>query len=421
MGRTTVPTRWRRFATVASVTLASCVNPPPPTAPHPPAADRYQRAADQDPGARIAATEELIFDPSPRAPELLTIMMLRDVDAEVRARAAEALARRRDPAHDTAIEVAALGEQDPATRARKQAAYEHLWPWRKRPGTAAAYSLLPGGGHFYLRQPGAGAAYLVGTVGLLATAATLISGDIALDGTATSAKQPVGIVLGIAAQNLWFYSIFDAYRDARVLRDDVGYEFPITRESLDELVLAPFDPRVLKSPWVWGGVPIALGLGLGFSYLVDKEAFDNAKSIGDVGKVNVLGHRFNRGTGFLAGSAYFAALFAPVGVGEEALFRGVVQTEMEERLGTTWGLVVSSAIFGAVHTFNFLQDDPKTALVAVPLIAVVGSSLGLAYQHTGHQLKTSVAMHFWYDTLLSMAAFALDPEHQPFVVSYTAM
>lgn len=414
--RRTTATCWQT-AIVALIT--ACVNPPPPTPPHPPAPDRYQRAADPDPAARVTATEELIFDPSVHAPELLLIMMTRDIDPEVRARAAEALARRRDPAYDSAIEAAARVEPDPAIRARKQAAYEQLWPWRKRPGTAAAYALLPGGGAFYLDEPGTGAAYLLGVVGMFGAAAGLLAGEFALEGGASSRKVPVGLVLGIAAQNLWFYSIFDAYRDARVLRNDAGYQHPITRESLDELVLAPFDPRVLKSPWVWGGVPIALGVGLGFSYLVDKESFDNAKTIRDLDKVNVFGHRFNRGTGFAAGSAYFVSMFAPVGVGEEALFRGVIQTEMEERLGPTWGLVAASAIFGSVHTFNFLQNDPKTALVAVPLISVVGSSLGLAYQHTGYKLKTSVAMHFWYDTLLSMAAFALDPEHQPFVVNYT--
>ena len=44
----------------------------------------------------------------------------------------------------------------------------------------------------------------------------------------------------------------------------------------------------------------------------------------------------------------------------------------------------------------------------------------LAYIRTGHRLETSVAMHFWYDFLLSAAAFAADPQHQPFVVQYSA-
>jgi membrane protease YdiL (CAAX protease family) len=109
----------------------------------------------------------------------------------------------------------------------------------------------------------------------------------------------------------------------------------------------------------------------------------------------------------------------PVGVGEEALFRGLIQTELEERLGTWGGLAAASAIFGAVHVVNFL-DDPKSAAYALPVISVLGSSIGLAYIRTGHKLETSVAMHFWYDFLLSAAAFAADPQHQPFVVQFAS-
>ena len=76
-------------------------------------------------------------------------------------------------------------------------------------------------------------------------------------------------------------------------------------------------------------------------------------------------------------------------------------------------------IFGSVHAFNFL-DDPGTIAIAVPVITVPGTSLGLAYQRTGHKLSTSVAMHFWYDFLLSTFAFAADPNHQVFVVNYGA-
>jgi hypothetical protein len=54
------------------------------------------------------------------------------------------------------------------------------------------------------------------------------------------------------------------------------------------------------------------------------------------------------------------------------------------------------------------------------VIAILGSSLGLADQHTRYHLETSVAMHFWYDFLLSTVGFAADPQHQPFVVNYGA-
>ena len=45
----------------------------------------------------------------------------------------------------------------------------------------------------------------------------------------------------------------------------------------------------------------------------------------------------------------------------------------------------------------------------------MGSTLGLAYMSTGYRLETGVAMHFWYDFLLSTASFIVDPQHQPFV------
>jgi membrane protease YdiL (CAAX protease family) len=202
------------------------------------------------------------------------------------------------------------------------------------------------------------------------------------------------------------------------LRGDTGYSHEITHESLPDLASAPFRPSVLKSPWVWAGVPLALCAGLTVGYLADG-GWPNTPSIFDVPNVNFYGHTMSRGAGFALGTGYFAALFVPVGIGEESLFRGLIQTELEERFGPTVGLILGSSVFGAAHLLNF-GHDPRAALYAVPTIAVLGTSLGLAYQHTGYKLSTSVAMHFWYDTLLSAIGFGLDPQHQPFVVQYTA-
>ncbi len=401
------------------VVLTSCVTPRVPVPDHPPAPDRYARAADPDPAARASAADELAHDPSPRAVELLLVLHRRDVDPAVRGRAAGAIALRRDPALGDALRHSAAADPDPGVRDASAAAYRKLRPWGKRPGIAAGLSLLcPGCGQLYLGER-EGAAYLGATVALAGTSVgLLLDQQISIDGTARSARVPLAIPLLIGAQNLWFYSIFDAYRDARVMRGDTGYKHAISRESLGQLASAPFRPKVLASPWVWGGVPLALGAGLAVSYLASRgDDAEERPTIFEVREVNVLGHRFSRGLGFAAGSAYYAALFVPVGVGEEALFRGLIQTELEERFGTWGGLTLASAIFGAVHTVNFL-DDPKSALIAVPVITVLGSAMGLAYTRTGHRLETSVAMHFWYDFLLSAAAFAIDPQHQPFVVQY---
>lgn len=398
----------------------ACVNPRP-LPPRPPAPDRYQQIANQDPAARSAATAEFVFDPTPDAVRMLLIVLERDVDPNVRRAAADAIAERRDPSLEPALQRSAAVDPDPQTRALADRARQRLSAWRKRPGTAAGLGLLcPGCGHLYLGKTVEGGAYFGVTATLLGSALVSLRGqEIRLDGTAESAKVPTGLLLATTAQNLWFFSIFDAYRSARVARDDAGYKHRITRESLGDLVSAPFRPSVLKSPWVWIGVPAALIAGIAVSYAIEGDDLENTPSIFDVDKVNVFGRRFSRGAGFAAGSAFYAGLFASVGVGEEALFRGVIQTELEERFGSTGGLIAASAIFGAVHAFNFL-DDPGTIAVAVPVITVLGTGLGLAYQRTGHKLSTAVAMHFWYDFLLSVTAFAVDPTHQPFVVNYSS-
>ncbi|MEO8701454.1 MAG: CPBP family glutamic-type intramembrane protease [Kofleriaceae bacterium] len=399
--------------------LVACVTPRVPGPPRPPASDRYDRAASPDPIVRASATDELAFDPSPQATQMLLVLLRRDRDPGVRARAASAIEARRDTNLDSELRRAAAADPDPGARAAAATAYRRLRPWRKRPGTAAGLSLLcPGCGQVYLGD-NTGYANLAATATLFTTAVVMLRGhEVALDGAADSAQVPIALQLAIAGQNLWFYSIFDAYRDARVARGDEGYKFSITRESLGELASAPFRLGVIKSPWVWAGVPLALAAGIGVSLLVEGDDFEDRPTIFDVRRVNVFGHDFHRGRGFAVGTAYFASLFAPVGVGEEALFRGLIQTELEERFGTVGGLVAASAIFGAVHITNF-TDDLATAAVAVPLITVLGASLGLAYQRTGHKLSTSVAMHFWYDFLLSTVAFAVDPTNQPFVVNYS--
>lgn len=385
-----------------------------------PAPDRYERAAAPDPAARASAADELTFDPSPRAVEMLLVLHRRDIDPAVRSRAAAAIAQRRAPSLDAALRHSAATDPDPTVRDASAAAYRQLRPWRKRPGTAAGLALLcPGCGHLYLDDR-AGFAYLGTTAALIGSSLALLQGqDVDLGEPSRSVRVPLAIPLFAAAQNLWFYSIFDAYRDARVARGDLGYKHRISRESLGHLTTAPFRPEVLARPWVWGGVPLALGAGLAVSWLASRgEPAEARPTIFDVREVNVLGRRFSRGSGFAAGVAYYAALFAPVGVGEEALFRGVIQTELEERFGPWGGLAAASAIFGAVHALNF-TEDPKTAAFALPLITVLGAGIGLAYNRTGHELETSVAMHFWYDFLLSAAAFAADPQHQPFVVQHS--
>jgi len=298
-------------------------------------------------------------------------------------------------------------------------------PKKITPGKAAAWSLLcPGCGYFYLEQPGTAAAFLAPAVAMGGTGIVLLLDKPELgnqEDPALEADDPIALQLLLATQNLWFYGMFASYRDGQAIRPDLVYRVPRSHETLGDLASAPFRPSVLARPWVWAGVPLAVGGAIGLAVLLGSASEDDrSRTLFDAGDVNFLGRRYDKGPGIALGELYYAALFVPVGVGEEALFRGVLQPALSERIGTTQGWVLSSFIFGAAHAPNFTGESPGTAAAAIAYITAAGGYLGLASMRTSGGLATPVAIHFWYDFLISTVAFVADPEHQPFVARFGA-
>ncbi len=75
------------------------------------------------------------------------------------------------------------------------------------------------------------------------------------------------------------------------------------------------------------------------------------------------------------------------GIGEELLFRGVIQAGLGDWIGPGFGLVAASLLFGLVHAMSrayFL------------LATLVGLYLGLLYLWTGNLLVV-ILVHFLYD------------------------
>jgi membrane protease YdiL (CAAX protease family) len=94
----------------------------------------------------------------------------------------------------------------------------------------------------------------------------------------------------------------------------------------------------------------------------------------------------------LAGSSWsdMALIALSAGVGEEMLFRGVLQSSLASWLGIGWGLALSSILFGLLHP------------ISLPYVVVtmgVGLYLGLTYLLTGNLLSVMVT-HALYDFLL---------------------
>jgi membrane protease YdiL (CAAX protease family) len=388
-------------------------------------AEVLARAASPDAPARVGALVSLRALATPAAFQLALVMLQRDLDPRVRAWAAVALGGSRDPAFEAPLAWAASADPDPYVRSAATAARAAVAPFAKRPKVAAGFSVLcPGCGYFYLDEPARAWAFLGTAAGLF------VAGGVVLEATPPGSDGTVhdpgrSMPLFGALQDLWFYGVFASYRDARLARGDAGARYPVAKESLPELLFAPFNPRVLKSPWVWAGVPAMLGAGVAASYILTSATStspaDAMRTLADGGGVKFFGHHYSTGPGVALGETYHASLYLPVAVGEEALFRGALQAGLSETsLGLWGGWAVGSAIFGAAHTFNYIfeSNGVEKAALAVPYLTVTGSYLGYVYIRSNFSLLEGVALHFWYDFLLATIDFVVDPDHQPFVASF---
>jgi membrane protease YdiL (CAAX protease family) len=236
-----------------------------------------------------------------------------------------------------------------------------------------------------------------------------ISREDGFDGFA----HPGAAVPLLAFQNLYLASyadaVFEEQRAARMLY--------VPEDTPGELVLAPFNKNVIGYTDVWLGTALSLALGIGVSALVDEDL--TTRHLGD--DANLFGRNFSPGVGYPLAGGVGAGLFSHVAIGEESLFRGMLQSHMSRETDPTSGWIGASVVFGMAHapnSFALPNDQRGTYLaVGVPFITVLGSYLGLTYRWHHYSLAAPVAVHFWYDFLLSATFFALDPKRSPLSAS----
>ena len=282
-------------------------------------------------------------------------------------------------------------------------------PWKA--GWASA--LFPGGGFFYLRRSGRGAAYLgVETIELTAVVATVANSGYDPSDPSTNARLDRVLLPGVWLQDTHLTGIYDAYRAARVERHNLGYRTPIPEPGLAGLLRAPFEGHTLIRPRI--ALPLALVAvgGAAFSLWYRDHAPAGSPTYWQLSRAPLLSRDVPNGRALAANEANYAGAFYAVGIGEEALFRGVLQTTFEEWWGTTPGILAGSAVFGIAH---FANDPalPLAALGNVAFTSVLGTYLGWMYVDDGHDLRAGVAFHVWYDFLVGSAYFLADPAHQP--------
>jgi membrane protease YdiL (CAAX protease family) len=247
---------------------------------------------------------------------------------------------------------------------------------------ATTLAFVPGLGHVYLGD--------LKTAGALFGSATL-SSNLARH-TETYEYSSL-----FSAQNITFYSVYAAYRDVRINNEQKGYKYRMPNDSFQDLTFAPFRWSVIKKPEVWGGLLGSLTAAAALSYFF----FEPDSHIHCSTEQTILP---------------FAAF--SIGLGEEAFFRGYLQSFFAERMRPGAAIVTSSLIFGAAHAGNIFRVEGDNIVLVdnwreyltygIPFISSLGGYMGWL-AHKNRSLKESVALHAWYDFVIFLGQSVATP------------
>jgi membrane protease YdiL (CAAX protease family) len=239
-------------------------------------------------------------------------------------------------------------------------------------------------------------------------AAELVTGIAA--GEKVGYDHPASAIPLLAFSDLWLY----AYIDGVIDRQRADYALYAPADSLSDLAAAPFNIQVLKRADVWLGTAVFLAAGVAVSVLVDEGGVSTDR-LGD--DPNIFGETMDPELGYPLAVATGVGLFQHVAIAEEIAFRGALQSGIARQSGETQGLIWSSVIFGLAHAPNALvlpaEDRARYLLVGIPFLTAAGGFLGWVYQRADYSLAPPVAVHFWYDLLLSATFFAMNPQDSP--------
>lgn len=245
-----------------------------------------------------------------------------------------------------------------------------------------------------------------GSVLLGLTALELTAAAIAVDRYGFTLRESAVMVPVIGLQDLWLYA-----QEMILIEEGRALRKPFTpQDNMAELARAPFNPRVIGRPHVLGSILGATAAGVGIGYLLDD---GDARPSGE--DVNYFGRHLDPLVGYPAAGLTFGALYTHVALAEEAAFRGGVQSRLARKYGETTGWALASLYFGAVHVpnaFLFTEGDVRRdyLLIGVPFISAVGGLVGLNYRWADYSLTAPVAVHFWYNFLISAVELVRNPE-----------
>jgi membrane protease YdiL (CAAX protease family) len=180
--------------------------------------------------------------------------------------------------------------------------------------------------------------------------------------------------------------------------------------SEKDLYLSPFKKENILTP-ITGVMLILAGITLGTNYYLGNQ--NDSPKLPDIQEMSLADNYLDRNQAL---SLYIHLAFAQgwgAGVAEEYRYRNWLMPLLDYKYGQRKGLIFSSVIFGFSHLPNYFKADSKetklAALSQVATTSLAGLVYGLDVQHRNYNIGPSVAAHAWFDMIVMVGSFLINP------------
>jgi membrane protease YdiL (CAAX protease family) len=210
-------------------------------------------------------------------------------------------------------------------------------------------------------------------------------------------RQGAALFLG-AYQNVTQFSVYEVYKEfrSRIPPED-PYVQGFTVSSFGQVLAGEFSLQNLRQPIVW--IPTLVGPALlsGFHLLVDRST---SSAVWSTGSGYIGETRVDPSLGLLYVLGHSMVAMSLIGIGEEALFRGVIYEEIKTRTTHRTAKFVDMLLFPLVHIPADIYADYPAGTILFQYLWRSGMTLvfDTAYDRGG--IPLSAAVHMWSDVML---------------------
>jgi len=222
-------------------------------------------------------------------------------------------------------------------------------------------------------------------IGLMAAG----SNDFLQDGSA--------LLLG-AYQSVTQFSVYEVYREfrSRTPPED-AYRRDFNSRSFGEVLRGEFSVSSLRKAIVW--IPTLLGPALLSGYRLLAEG-DTESAVWSTGSAYIGDTEVHPAAGFAYTLGRSLAAMSLVGIGEEALYRGVIYEEIKTRTSRRTARMIDALLFPAIHLPGDIYAGFSTGTVAFQFIWRAGMTLVFDEAYDQGGVPLAAAVHMWSDVLL---------------------